>query len=164
MAGAHRSTTIEDRAGLSKTFLMLSRSAGSSRPNVKRGARLAGAVQVLEHAGAERRMAPHGLGGASGQRAGDVHPVRGLQEDDLGSQGAAVEPAAGGSHRDGFAVTVGVLGDGPGAGADGEGQRVGRLDEADLPAAGPWRRLDRGQEGLNLRPRGAGGSNNRGRR
>src|SRR5277367_3977708 len=98
-------------------------------------------MQVLELARGERWVAPHGLGAASGEGAGDVHPVRGFQEDDLGSQGVAVEPATGGGHRDGFAVAVGVVGDGPDSGADGKGQRVRRLDEADLPAAGPRRYL-----------------------
>ena len=103
-------------------------------------------MQLLELAGGERRMTPHGLGGAPGEGAGDVHPVRGLQEDDLGSHPLAVEPAAGGGHRDGFAVAVGVVRNGPGSGADRKGQRVGGLDEADLPAAVPRRYLDRGQE------------------
>ena len=53
-------------------------------------------------------MAPDGIGGATGQVAGDVHPVWGFQEDDLGSQGSAVEPAAGGGHRDGVAEPVGA--------------------------------------------------------
>jgi hypothetical protein len=43
---------------------------------------LAGAMQVLELAGGERWMAPHGLGGVPGEGAGDIHPVRGFQEDD----------------------------------------------------------------------------------
>src|SRR5580693_4774685 len=85
---------------------------------------LAGAAQFLELAAAERRMAPDGVGGASGQGAGDVHPVRGFQEDDLDSQGLVVEPAAGGGHGDGVAVAVGVVRDGPASSADGKGQYV----------------------------------------
>src|ERR1022692_5100384 len=61
------------------------------------------AVQILQLAGGERRMAPDGVGGAALEGACDVHPVRGFEEDDLGSQGVAVEPAAGGGDRDGFA-------------------------------------------------------------
>jgi hypothetical protein len=33
----------------------------------------------------------HSLGGAPGERAGDVHLVRSFQEDDLSSYGVAVE-------------------------------------------------------------------------
>src|SRR5579859_778194 len=107
---------------------------------------LAGAVQILEPAGTHRRMAPHGFGGAAGQGAGDVHPVRGFEKDDLGSHPLAVEPAAGGGDRDGVAVAVGVVTDGPASAADGKGQRVAGLDEADLPAACPRRHLDGRQE------------------
>ncbi len=106
-------------------------------------------------------MAPYGLGGAAGEGAGDVHPVRSFQEDDLGSQGVVVEPAAGGGHRDGGAGAVGVVRDGPGPGGDGNGQRVGRLDEADLPAAGLRCDLDGGQGRLDLSGCRAGGDGER---
>src|ERR1039457_6656359 len=53
------------------------------------------AVQILQLVPGERWMAPDGLGDAALEGARDVHPVRGFEEDDLGSQGAVVEPAAG---------------------------------------------------------------------
>jgi hypothetical protein len=52
-------------------------------------------VQVLELAWRQRRMAPDGLGGASGQGARDVHPVLGFQEDDLGSSVSRAIASAG---------------------------------------------------------------------
>jgi hypothetical protein len=47
-------------------------------------------------------MAPYSLGGAAPEGACDVHPVRGFEEDDLGSQGVLARPAAGGGERDGY--------------------------------------------------------------
>src|SRR5690348_16286913 len=117
-AGTGRPGGPGSRLLTSASDLYTSRQRETTRPRGKRvrrqltaaapGAILARAMQVLELAGGERRMTPHGLGGAPGEGAGDVHPVRGLQEDDLDSHPLAVEPAAGGGHRDGFAVAIGV--------------------------------------------------------
>ena len=56
--------------------------------------RSGGGVEVAELAADDGREAPGGLGGAAVEGALDIHPVRGLQEDDLGPESGVIEPAA----------------------------------------------------------------------
>src|ERR1035438_4270005 len=158
------STTLESRRGLETESILVCRWPSDSPGFSGCTWDVAGAwrvstwaVQILQLAGGERRMAPDGLGGAALEGACDVHPVGGFEEDDLGSQRVAVEPAAGGGDRDGFAIAVHGGGHGPGPGTSREGQRVGGLDEADLPAAGRRRHFDRGEGRLDMDAYGAGG-------
>src|ERR1041385_683775 len=56
-------------------------------------------------------------------------------------------------------MTVDGRGDGPGPGADGEGQRVGGLNEGELPAVGLWSYPNGGEgsrDGAAVSPGGHG--------